>query len=57
MFKKLHKLKLKVKLKLKLICKLTFKPIFKFFKQKLVVNLTNLSIKAKGLDLKNKKLT
>jgi len=57
MFKKLHKLKLKVKLKLKLICKLTFKLIFKFVKQKLVTNLTNLSTKAKGLNLKNKKLT
>jgi len=57
MFKRLRKLKLKVKLKLKLICKPTFKPIFKFIKQKIVANLTNLSTKVKGLDLKNKKLT
>jgi len=55
MFKRLRKLKLKVKLKP--ICKLTFKLIFKSIKQKLVINLTNLSTKAKGLDLKNKKLT
>jgi len=56
-FKRLCKLKLKVKLKLKLIYKLTFKLIFKFIKQKLAANLINLSTKAKGLDLKNKKLT
>jgi len=56
MFKRLRKLKLKVKLKLEPIYKLTFKLIFKFVKQKLATNLTNLSTKAKSLDLKNKKL-
>jgi len=57
MFKKLRKLKLEVKLKLKPICKLTPKPIPKSVKQKVVTNLTNLSTKAKSLDLENKKLT
>jgi len=56
MFRRLRRLKLKVKLKLELICKLTSKLIFKPIKQKLVVNLTNLSTKVRSLDLKGKKL-
>jgi len=55
MFKRPRRLKLEVKLKP--IYKLTPKPIPKSIKQKKVTNLTNLSTKARGLDLKNKELT